>query len=544
MIKYLIIIFFSISLNAQDFQNITFVKISEKEEENYKVFNEFSNSMMYGFWVNRYLNYNGTHLIKNAKTSEGIIYQSLRTLSLFDLYLTHSSLGLLGKDSVKIHNVALSTLMENEEVSNYPSFSNQYTKTYAPFLNSLTLFNRNLNLKSFNQNDIISNESGLAFSPEFNKKIRSKVKDKLEVIWKRAKFFSDSGQIPSEVFNDTLLPLNTLAEIHLDKNGNNYFQLDILLPGLFDSKKENRRGMPTSNPLEWQIEPGLTKKFSPPLQGLAEILHTMKYLGDATEGNQWEEIKNKLIHIQIFKNFKDFDKMELTMEFGEVPNENFVEKKEKTNRLSLFPINISSRKSALKMEGYLGLEKGKRLNKLMNTFKIEAWIHKLSFDLVRDEKFKSWQERFDANPTYKMVYREDKSFLSLRMKKGVEELKDTFIFKKMGFTCEKSDVFYKKFKILSLPNFQYTCMADFSNSEEFKSDFLPKFGPGLTRKIIGLASDVELKGFLKDLEKINKVDLSDEKKLFEKIFDLFKENKMLLDYLNFLPKEITNFNAK
>ena len=543
MIKYLLI-FFSITLNAQEFQNITFVKTSEKEQDNYKVFNEFSNSMLYGFWLNRYLNYNGTHTLKNTKTSEGIIYQCLRSVSLFDLYLTHSSLGMLGKDSVKIHNISLSTILESGEVENYPSFSNQYTKTYAPILNAFTFFAGRLNLKSFDENDIIESESGPAFSKDFSLKMRSKVKDKLDVIWRRVKTFSDSGQIPLEVINDALLPLNTLSEIHLDKNGNNYFQLDILLPGLFDAKKENRRGMPTSNPLEWQIQPGLTKEFNPPLQGLAETLVTMKYLGDAAEGNQWEEIKNKLIHIQIYKDFKDLDKMELSMEFGEVPNENFVEKKEKTNRLSLFPIDISNRKSALKMEGYLGVAKGKTLNKLMNTFKIEAWIHKLSFDLIRDGKFKTWQERFDANPTYKMVYREDKSFLSLRMKKGVNDLKDTFLLKKMGFSCEKSDDFYKKFKVITLPNFQYTCMADFSNSEEFKSDFIPKFGPGLTRSIIGLASAVELKGFLKDLEKINKVDLSEEKKLFEKVFDLFKENKMIFDSLNFLPKEITNFNTK
>jgi hypothetical protein len=543
MIKYLLI-FISISLNAQEFQNITFVKISEKEQDNYKVFNEFSNSMLYGFWTNRYLNYNGTHTLKNAKTSEGIIYQCLRTLSLFDLYLTHSSLGMLGKDSAKIHNISLSTTLESGEIGNYQPFTNQYTKTYAPILNAFTLFAGRLNLKSFNENDIIESENGPAFSKDFSLKIRSKVKDKLDVIWRRVKTFSDSGQIPVEVINDALLPLNTLSEIHLDKNGNNYFQLDILLPGLFDAKKENRRGMPTSNPLEWQIQPGLIKKFSPPLQGLAEALDIMKYLGDAQEGTQWEEIKNKLIHIQIYKNFKDFDKMELSMEFGEVPNENFLEKKEKVNRLSLFPIDISNRKSALKMEGYLGVEKGKTLNKLMNTFKIEAWIHKLSFDLIRDGKFKSWQERFDANPTYKMVYREDKSFLSLRMKKGVKDLKDTFLLKKMGFTCEKFDIFYKKYKVLPLPNFQYTCMADFSNSEEFKSDFIPKFGRELTRNIIGLASAIELKGFLKDLEKINKVDLSEEKKLFEKVFDLLKENKMIFDSLNFLPKEITNFNTK
>lgn len=543
MVK-IVLIFISLSLQAQDFQNVFFIKNSENEQANFKVFNSLNNSMAYGFWLNKSLNFNGTDSLKNPKMSEGLSYQGIRFLSFLDLYFTHSSLNLLNQDVNKIHNVFFSTIFEDQEVANYPSFSNQFTKTYAPIFQSLAPFTGKINLKSFNESDISYSEQGAAFSKDFEFKVRSKLKEKLEKIWERAKYFSDSGQIPPEIINDTLLPLNILAEIHLDKFGHNYYHIDFLLPGLIDFKKENRRGMPTNNPLEWQINPGITKNFTPPMQGLADALEKMSYLKDVQEGKQWDEIKNKLIRINIYKNLNEWDKMELNIEFGEIPKENYIEKREESNRLSLIPLETSNRTSALKIDGYLNLPKGKRLNKLFNTFKLEAWIHKLHFDLIREGKFKSWQERFDSDSTYKMVFRRDKSFLSLRIKKGTDRPKEISLLKKVGFTCVESNEVYKKFQVFPISNFQYTCFADFSNSEQFVSEFLPKFAPVLTRNAIGLFASLEMKGFVKNLEQINNLDLSEEKALFDKIYSLFKDNKTLLESLSFLPKEITNFNKK
>jgi hypothetical protein len=540
----LIFIFLSISLNAQDFKNVIFIKNSAKNDENLKVSNAFANSLAYGFWINRNVNFNGTHSLVNPKISEDLPYQFLRILSLFDLYLTHSSLGFMSKDSEKIHNVLFSTIMEKNEISSYPPFSNNYSEAYEPILKALAPFTKEVELKSFHENEILYSEKGPKFSDSFSNKMKSKLKEKLALIWSRVRSFSDSGRIPLDVFNDALMPLNILGEIHLDSKGNNFFQIDLLLPGLVDVKKENRRGMLTANPLEWQLEPGISKKFFPPLVGLADRLEKMSYLKDAPEGTQWEEIKNKLIHIQIYKDLKNLDKMELTAEFGEVPEKNFSERKEEKNRLSLFQIDNTKRRSALKISGYIALPKGKILNKLMNEFKIEAYIHRLSFDLIRDGKFKNWKERFDSNSTFKMVSKPEKTFLSLRVLKGAKNLKETWPLKKLGFTCDKLREIYKKYKTLPLPNHDYTCFVDFSNVEEFKSDFIPKFAQKLMRKGIGAFATLELNAFLKKLQQMEKMDLSEEKRLFEKVFYLFKENQALLESLNFLPKEIINFTEK
>ncbi len=540
----LILIFLSISLNAQDFKNVAFIKNSAKNDENLKVANAFTNSFAYGFWINRNVNFNGTHSFVNPKTSEDIPYQFLRILSLFDLYLTHSSLGFMSKDSEKIHNVFFSTILEKNEISSYPPFSNNYSETYEPILKALAPFTKEIEFKSFHENEILYSEKGPFFSDSFSEKMKSKLKEKLSLIWSRVRSFSDSGQIPLDAFNDALMPLNILGEIHLDSKGNNFYQIDFLLPGLVDVKKENRRGMLTSNPLEWQMEPGISKKFSPPLVGLADRLEKMSYLKDAPEGTQWEEIKNKLIHIQIYKDLKNLDKMELTAEFGEIPEENLGEQKEEKNRLSLFPIDNTKRRSALKIDGYIALPKGKILNKLMNEFKIEAYIHRLSFDLIRDGKSKNWKERFDSNSTFKMVSKPEKTFLSLRVLKGATNLKETWPLRKLGFTCDKLREIYKKYKTLPLPTHNYTCFVDFSNVEEFKSDFIPKFGRQLMRKGIGAFATLELNTFLKNLQQMEKMDLSEEKRLFENVFYLFRENQKLLESLNFLPKEIINFTTK
>jgi hypothetical protein len=270
----------------------------------------------------------------------------------------------------------------------------------------------------------------------------------------------------------------------------------------------------------------------------------MSYLKDVPEGKQWEEIKNKLIRINIYKDLNQYDKMELMVEFGEIPGPNFVQSKEEKNRLSFFPLEVRNRDSALKIEGYLNLKKGPHLNKLMNTFRLEAWIHQLSFDLIREGMFKTWQERFDTNSTYKMVFRRDKSFLSLRIKKGTDKPREIRLFKKIGFTCENSKELYKKTKVFPIPDFQNTCFLDFSNSEKFTSEFIPKFAPTLMRNAIGIFASLEMKGFVKELDQVNNLDLSEEKKLFENIFSLFKENQSLLETLSFLPREITDFNKK
>ncbi|MFI5390966.1 MAG: hypothetical protein ACHQYQ_06350, partial [Bacteriovoracales bacterium] len=97
------------------------------------------------------------------------------------------------------------------------------------------------------------------------------------------------------------------------------------------------------------------------------------------------------------------------------------------------------------------------------------------------------------------------------------------------------------YKTLPLTTHDYTCFVDFSNVEEFKSDFIPKFGKQLMRKGIGAFATLELNAFLKKLQQMEKMDLSEEKRLFEKVFFLFRENQVLLESLNLFPKEIINF---
>ncbi len=538
------LIFFSLSLNAQEFRNVAFIKNTSNEEENFKILNAFSNSASYAFWMNRNLNYNGTSSLGSKKKSEDLPYQFLRMLSLFDHYLTHSSLEFSPKESQRIHSVFLSTILEEKDIGDFPPFSNDYIKNYYPIVRAIIPFAQRLEFKSFNPNDVFYTEKGTSFSNEFSQKMRTKVKDKLDLIWTRIKFYSDTGQIPIDAFNDSLMPVNFLGEIHLDSKKNNFYQIDILLPGLADIKKENRRGMLTQNPLEWQLEPGISKDFFPPLVGLADKLEKMSYLKDAQEGTQWEEIKNKLIHIQIYKNLNDLDKMELTMEFGEVPEPNFVEKKEENNRLTLFPIDISNRRSALKIDGYINLPKGKILNKFMNDFKIEAFIHRLSFDLIRKEKFKNWQERFDKNSTFIMKSKPEKTFLSLRLKKGTNSLREAWMLRKAGLTCGHYRELYKQYKVPPIPNNEYLCFADFSNVEEFMSEFIPKHAKTLTRKGIGAFATLELNTFLKNLDQMNKLDLAKEKNLLERIFTVFKDNQILFESINFLPKEMKEFITK
>jgi hypothetical protein len=105
----------------------------------------------------------------------------------------------------------------------------------------------------------------------------------------------------------------------------------------------------------------------------------------------------------------------------------------------------------------------------------------------------------------------------------------------MGFTCKKGNKFMKEEGIPVLKNYKYTCVGDYSNSEEFNSKFFAKIGRPMVRKVIGESTHAELTSQLSDLDKMAAGDIKIENGLAKEIIEILQNNQIIMEVLNLLP---------
>jgi len=541
--KYIILIPLFISqlaFSQQSFQRIHLIKASQNNADNLEILNLFTNSAIYAYWVNKALNGSGTRSAVHPTIPESSTYQFLRILSLFDLYFNHSALALENAASGKKHFIYFSTLMSGQDIRSYPNFSLGWNNPLSSLVYGLVPIIRRQQFKSFTNRDILYFEDGPLFSQSFRNKIHDRLKEKMSLMWDRAFAIANSPDKAREIINGIILPLTALSDLHIDKSGESYYNASFYLPGLVNIDRKKANGELSKNPMDWKLEPGLELELNPPIKGMNQVINKISYLRDIPKEERVQAIKNNVLGISFSKNLRKQDEISMTIEFGQLPSKadlgRMLEKEDRgEKRLRTFPIDLRNRKGALKMEGYLNLAKGSLMNRYLNKFHLEAWIHKISFDLKRPNKYKSWRERFEKNPTLRLVNNIDKTIISVRLKKGANNNFHKTVLKMMGFTCKKGNKFMDQDNIPVLKNYKYTCVGDYSNSKEFKSKFFAKLGKPIVRKLIGTATHSEIKGQLKDLDKMATPDLQLENALAQEILNLLKNNQLIIEVLNLLP---------
>ncbi|RLA63896.1 MAG: hypothetical protein DRQ88_01270 [Epsilonproteobacteria bacterium] len=538
------IILSSLVFSQENYKNVHLFKASPNSDKNMEILNIFSNSAMYAYWANKILNGSGTRSSLSPKIAESTTYQFLRILSLFDIYFNHSALALESSASGKKHFVYFSTLMTNQEINSYPRFSLSGDPRLTALAYGLFPLLGRQQLRTFTPRDILYFDDGPLFSQKFRNRVHDKLKEKLAYVWDRAFSLANSMDQRKEQLNGIMMPLTVLSDLHIDKTGDSYYNFSLYLPGLVNIDRKNKDGKLSNNPMDWKLVPGLEQKLERPIKGLAQIIEKISYLNDIPEETKIEAIKDNLIGLHFSKNLRKPDELEMSIEFGQIPSkaqlsEIFEKEDKKEKKLRIFPINLKKRKGALKVEGHINLAAGNLVNKYLNKFHLQAWIHKLTFDLKRPKKYKTWAERFEKNPTYELVNNIKKTILSVRLKKGANSSFHKFVLTGMGFTCKEGHKFMKEENIPVLKNYKYTCVADFSNSKEFNSKFFSPFGKPMIRKLIGQAAYMEMAHLVKDLDKIPMPDLQMENALAAEVFKLLKKNQVILEILNQLPGGLT-----
>ncbi|TDJ05160.1 MAG: hypothetical protein E2O68_06900 [Deltaproteobacteria bacterium] len=526
--------------SQQSFSRVHLIKASQNPAENMKILNIFTNSAMYSYWVNKVLNGSGTRALFNPTIPETTPYQFFRILALFDLYFNHSILGLENSASGKMHYIYYSTLMTSSEIRSFPGFSLGGNSTVTSLAYGLIPMLGRQQFKSFTNRDILYFEDGPLFSERFRKKAQDRLKEKMAYIWDKVFSLVDSQDRMREVISGIVLPLTVLSDLHIDKSGKSYYNASFYLPGLVTIDRKRPNGKLSNDPLQWKIKPGLEQKLDKPIKGMAQVIEKISYLQDIQEKDRKEAIKDKVIKITFSKNFRNPDGLEMSMEFGQIPTKahlsEMMEKEDNIEKkLRVYPLDLTKRDGALKMEGYINIAKGNLINKYLNKFHLQAWIHKLTFDMVTPKEYKTWKERFEKNPTIRLNHDIKKTIISVRLTKGANSSFHKGVLGKMGFTCKKGNKFMEEENIPVLKNYKYTCVADFSNSKEFNSKFFSKLGRPLVRKLIGASTHAEIKHTLKDLDKMPAPDLKMENALAQEILKILKNNQVIIEMLNLLP---------
>jgi hypothetical protein len=528
---FLILLYGQGLLGQDDFKRVHLFN-TLKDKQTLQLTNALINASLYAYWVNKSINGSGTrnpHLPIQLETTP---YQFLRVLSLFDLHFTHSLENLKNQQD-KTNFSYFTTLMKPKDIAVLPAYSLpilnlpviQVAKSLFPLLE------RN-EFRVFTNEQIILTANGHRFSDSFQNIIYKELKEKLSFIWERVFTSFNKKIINRETLSDILVPLMGLFNIHLDKKAQSHYNISFYLPGLANIKNQDKQGKPLELS-QWQLIPGLSLDISNPVVGLTQILNNISYLQDTPTAQRKDALKKNIIAVHLSKDLKKVDQMGVTLEFGTIPKKIF-----SSQKINLLPIDTKGRQGSLKVAGYLSFKKKTPLNKLLKKFYLEAWVHRLHLDLVRDKTYKTWETRFKRNPTFQIKDNIEKTILSVRLKKGANRKAHAFFLKGLGFTCKKGDRFFKEEGIKVFKNYKYTCIADYSNSKDFESKYFTRIGRPIIRKLLGEMSSRELQYQFSDLNMGAKVVLSENKDLITEIIKILNNNVALMELLYLLPGNI------
>jgi hypothetical protein len=230
--------------------------------------------------------------------------------------------------------------------------------------------------------------------------------------------------------------------------------------------------------------------------------------------DSYTEAKKRLLKIEITKNFNNLNEVDLSLKFGTLwkqksaPQITFKTKiitffkrfkkrpKKSLKPLGSYPMDMTDMRSGLELEGFLHLpfiKKNSKTNRLLNKFKIQAFINRLHIKFMRPST-KSFQEAFSKNLTFKPVFDVNKSRISFRLKKGANKKSHLFLLEKgLGFRCKPNDEpeFIGPYKSI--------CIQDLSTMKNFESKYSNNFAKRIKRTATRALSALNLKSTLKHL---------------------------------------------
>jgi len=494
--------------------DVQFIKTPNRVSQSLDILNLINNSANYGFWMNYTLNGSGTAVLRNKTKAESLPNQFTRTLSLYDLYFSHGVKGLENSGQDQNHYLWFYTPLENFNfINTQEEFEFPFSGEIMDYAQKIfPIITRQIFKKLSPDNYVIDKYGTTLFKDEFRKLIFTEYKKRLRKNWEDIFLHNDeensSSLVKLNAYRKAFSPLSSFFELNIDKDKGSYKNIRILLPG-----PSTINGLETKNINKIKINPGLDIKLKKPLVGKLITIKGIRYL----DKNQKDPslLENKVMQVDVHKNFKYRDQMNFTVTFGSInpdltPEKIYYRKKDK-KILKALPLNSTDRSAALILDGMIHLKKSpfKRINKYLGEFKVITYIHQISLTLKRDKKTKSFQKAFQEYPTYLMDINSNRSKISIRMLKGVNKIIDSKFLMSLGFKCISGREKENDPEIKELKKFKYVCGSDLANFKDFEAYYKSKFGNRIKRKLLDITSIVEARALLEGIDSIKPEEMFD-----------------------------------
>lgn len=534
--KWTILIFIFFSLNSctknikkrlpSSFEgndvNIQFVKPQRRASDVLDIINLAVSSASYGYWMNHTLNGSGTMILRNPTEVESAPKQFNRFMSLFDLYFTHEVRKLESAKQNGNHYFWFYTPMQDFSfINTQEEYEFPLRKEVVDYAHRLFPIIEKQVFKSLSPDIYTFKKQNIRFKDEARKLILSEQKKRLQKNWEDIISVNENdGNIIEKLdaYRKAFSPLAALFELNFDKKKGSYQNIRLVLPG-----PSTIEGIETKNINKIKVTPGLDLKFKNPIVGKSITLNSATYLTQRDTNS----LSNKVMQLDIHKNFKYTDKMKITVTFGSIDPDikanNKRVRKENAKMLKALPLKVNDRSAALILDGILFLKDIplKKLNKYLGKFQVRTYIHKIGLVLKREEKTKSFEEAFQNHPTYIMDVDTKNSLLSLRLTKGANTILHVKALVGLGFYCKagKEREADPDFEILK--GYKYTCLADLANFQDFDAKYQAKLGKAITRKILDISTIIEARNLIAGIDDLKPEDMFDSGMSYE-LFNILK----------------------
>ncbi|MDH5581806.1 MAG: hypothetical protein OEY33_07850, partial [Bdellovibrionales bacterium] len=454
--------------------NVQFIKPPRKASQFLDVINLAVTSASYGFWVNQTLNGSGTMVLRNPTVPESAPKQFNRALSLFDLYFTHGVLNFENSKQNGNHYFWLYTPLEDFRfINTQEEYEFPFRREVMDYAHRLFPIIEKQIFKKLSMDNYTLDKENIIFNDDVRKLLLTEQKNRLLSSWQDIfQYNEDPNYIIKKIdtYKKAFSPLSVLFELKIDRKEGSFQNIRLTLPG-----PSTITGLETKDVSKIKLKPGLDLKFKKPIVGKFITLEKATYLDD--ENIVPETLSNKVMQVDIHKNYKYKDLLKLDLTFGSIDPDINPEKaafKSKNKKiLRMLPINNKDRSAALILDGYINISdlKLKKLNKYLGKFKVRTYIHKLGLVLKREKKTKSFQEAFREHPTFNMKLDSKRSLISMRATKGANSILHVKFLVGAGFVCKSGSELERDPDVEKLPGYKYTCKSDLSNFKDFNEKF-------------------------------------------------------------------------
>ncbi len=502
--------------------NVQIIKPLRNASDIFDIINLATTSVSYGYWTNQTLNGSGTMVLRNKTEAESELRQFNRALSLFDLYFSHGVRKLENSSQDGNHIFWLYTPMENFDFLNtreeydfpFRREVNDYAQKLFPIIEKQIF-------KRLSVDDYTSENQVIRFKQDVRSILISEQKKRLRKNWEEILSINNIGGSPLEKVNayrKAYSPLSMIYDFNIDKSKGSYSNIRLQLPG-----PSTIAGLETKDISKISITPGLDIKFKNPIVGKFTTILSAKYLTDRS----LETLSRSVMQVDIHKNFKYTDRLALQITFGSL-NPNLKDVKKRTRKrdakmLQALKVDNTDRSAALVLDTTIQIQnlRSKKINKYLGKFQAKTYLHKLALVLKRKPKTKSFQKAFESLPTFLMDLDTKNSLLSLRLTKGANTIVHVAFLTGLGFYCKAGEERDRDPDFEKLKNYKYTCKADLANFKNFNERFKAKIGTSITRKALDLASLIEVRNILDNVDNINPDDLLEDG-MAKELLDIFE----------------------